>query len=473
MSFSLSRDRIAEIVGGQVQPDSAAGRLACRGLEYDSREVRGGELFVALAGANTHGERYLPQAWERGAALALVESPELLCGRNSERVIVTKDALAAFSKLAAFWRDELALPLVGVTGSVGKTTIKEMTASLLLRRSPGMYSRKSHNNHVGVPYTICCANRNHSWAVVEMGMNHAGEIRKLTRLARPDVAVISKIAPAHIEFFGSLEAIAAAKLEIVEGLKPGGTLVYNNDDAVLRGVLDREPVVKSVRLRRFGLTAECDSRVTWVKSFGLDGIEFGLQLGQSERAVRLSLPGRQSALNAACAALIVVTLFPDYPLDEIVAGLGAFRAPLMRLQLCELGDGRRVLDDSYNANPASMQALLELAQDIQSAGLRVGLVLGDMCELGALSEKYHHEIGELAARVSPQFVVAVGHFAELMVAAARKAGIEAWVAPSPEDAGREAFSKKSDVIIVKASRAIGLDRAVRTMQDRAKRGSEA
>lgn len=464
MSISLSKKRLIEITSGRTITGPSDSKLVFSGLEYDSRQVKGGELFVALAGAEAHGEKYLEQALRNGAAMALVESENLLQHPEAARFVVVKDSLEAFSAVASTWRRDVGIPIMAITGSVGKTTTKELAAAILLRRCPGAFSLKSHNNHVGVPYTLCRLSRNHSWAVLEMGMNHAGEILRLTKIAEPTSAAITRIAPAHIEFFGRLEKIAEAKLEILAGLKPGASVLINGDDEVLSDVLKAGGIENRFTIRRFGAGDGSDVQVSWIKPHGLEGIEFGLILNGHEHRVTMSVPGRQTAFNAACAALVVQTLFPDFPEEEIVAGLAAFTAPLMRLQVHELPDGRRVIDDSYNANPVSMQACMSLASDLKESGSRVGLILGDMRELGALSEKYHRELGQQAAKAAPAFVILVGEFSQVVGQPLQAGGIPVYFAKTPEEAGREAFSRACDVVIVKASRTVGLERAVAALE---------
>jgi UDP-N-acetylmuramoyl-tripeptide--D-alanyl-D-alanine ligase len=468
MALALSKEKLGEIVGGKTVPSTE--KMSFHGVEYDSREVKGGELFVALPGAKAHGHTFLDQAFGRGAALALVEDPRLLTeSPHAERLVCVPDSLRGFWAIAEWWRRELDVPVLAVTGSVGKTTVKEIAAAALLKHSRGIYSLKSHNNHVGVPYTICRLDRSHAWAVLEMGMNHAGELRALTAIARPDVAVITCIGPAHIENLGSLEAIAQAKLEIVAGLRPGGTLVINGDDQVLAAGLAGcgdigHPVV------RFGTGPGNDLTVSDVVSRGLEGLTFRLAAGEviggGENTATMGILGRHNALNGAAAALAIKRLFPDLGLSEILRGLADFRAPLMRLSIKPLTHERRVIDDSYNANPQSMRAALDIAADLVGSGLRVGLVLGDMLELGEHAPSYHAEIGRVAAAVKPVFCITVGPISEAIHTVVQGAGIPAFRAESPEAAAHIARKFGFDILLVKASRGTGLDRTVQTLVDR-------
>lgn len=468
MPLSLTKEKLAEVVGGEVV--ATGEKMSFQGVVYDSREVTGGELFVALPGAQAHGHTFLGQAFSRGASLALVEDRGLLSDSpHKDRLLWVPDSLKAFSALARWWREELNLPVLGVTGSVGKTTVKEIAAAILLKYKRGIYSLKSHNNHVGVPYTICRADRAHEWAVLEMGMNHAGELSALTAIAQPNVAIINIIAPAHIEHFGSLEGIARAKLEIAEGLKPGGTLILNGDDEVLLKTAT-ELGRRGGNTRYFGSTGTPDMLVSEVAPKGLEGLSFkltaGEALGGGSVAASMSILGRHNAQNGAAAALGVKTLFPELTLADIATGLAAFQAPLMRLSIKPLVNERRIIDDSYNANPESMRAALDIGRDLVESGLRVGLVLGDMLELGADAPRYHAEIGAYAAQIKPVFCITVGPLSAGIFAAVQGAGIPAFQGESPEAAAHIARKLPFDILLVKASRGTGLDRTVKTIVER-------
>ncbi|MFM1846953.1 MAG: UDP-N-acetylmuramoyl-tripeptide--D-alanyl-D-alanine ligase MurF [Pseudomonadota bacterium] len=468
MALTLTKEKLTEIVGGDVA--STSEKMSFHGVVYDSREIQGGELFVALPGAQAHGHTFLDQAFSRGASLALIEDRRLLTDSpHKDRLVWVPDSLKAFWALAKWWREELNIPVLGVTGSVGKTTVKEIAAAILLKQKRGVYSLKSHNNHVGVPYTICRIDRTHEWAVLEMGMNHAGELRALTAIAQPNVAIITCIGPAHIENFGTLEGIARAKLEIAEGVRPGGKLVLNGDDPVLLKVA-QELGRRGSSTHYFGGSGAPDMLVSGVTPKGLEGLGFTLTagegLGGGAVGATMSILGRHNAQNGAAAALGVKLLFPEFTLEAIAQGLAAFQAPLMRLSIKILANERRVIDDSYNANPQSMRAALDIGRDLVESGLRVGLVLGDMLELGERSGEYHAEIGRYAAGINPEFCVAVGPLSAAIFSAVQGAGIPAFQADSPEAAAHIARKFPFDILIVKASRGTGLDRTVKTLVER-------
>ena len=465
MPISISREKLAEIVNGKIS--SSKERLIFQGVEYDSRAIRGGELFLALKGEKVHGHQFLDQAFTQGAALFLVEDPKLFdTFPEPHRLVLVTDTLKAFWSLASWWRKELGTPIVAITGSVGKTTCKEATAHLLLSQAKGSYSKKSHNNHVGVPYSICQISRDHEWAVLEVGMNHAGEIDKLAELIGPNIGVITGIGAAHLEALGSLEAVADAKCELVRHVKREGAVILNADDQVLLQGFKRSESKAPANVLSFGKSAQADVRVVSVKSKGLEGIELILSVfGESLEAKSPSI-GTHNAMNIAAAVLATKVLYPQMALSQLAQALGKLRSPDMRLTRHQLSGDRVLIDDSYNANPMSMRALIDIARDLQSEGKIVGLILGQMLELGADSVSLHREIGEYAAAMAPAFILAVGPFADEYVKAAVGHGVEAVFCDSPETAASEALKREFDVIAIKGSRGIALDRAVKLILDR-------
>lgn len=468
MPVNLSLLELLRITGGRPldePPLSGERELRFNGVEFDSRQIKGGELFVALPGEKTRGEVFVAEAFRRGAALAIAADAACLTdNRQADRVVIVDDALRAFWRLASWWRLELKTPLAAVTGSVGKTTVKEMCAALLQRQGKGIFSLKSHNNHTGVPYTLCRLSAEHAWGLIEIGMNHAGEIRELTQITRPDAAAITGVEAAHLESLGSLEAIAGAKLEIINGLKNNGPLIINGDNQVLCRALAELKLEGRYPIKYFGSNPGFAACVRGVEMHGLDGISFELLLEGQSLPVRMPLLGRQNALNAACAALVARTLRPALTAREIKAGLEGFTAPLMRLALKQLRSGKKIIDDSYNANPASMRAMLDVASSLKKDYPRLGLILGDMLELGRFAGEYHRQLGAQAALLKPAFVVAVGEFAGLILDAVGRSGIKAFQAESPEDAAKIARAEDFDILLIKASRLVGLDRTVKVLE---------
>jgi len=446
------------------QTVGVSGNTTFTGIAFDSRAVRGGELFIALKGDSDDGHRFVADALARGAALALVERevPEI----DPRLLLFSDNSLKAFQDIANWWRLCCGTPVVAITGSVGKTTIKEMTARILLEISVGVYSQKSFNNHVGVPYTLCQLRPDHKWAVVEMGMNHAGEIRSLTGITRPNSALIAKIAPAHIENFGSLEGIAKAKLEILEGLDLAtGIALLNGSDRVL---LEQYEVgsVKLKSIRYFG-DSGCISpsftRISNVKSRGLQGISFDLTVDAlgATRCIQMPVIGVHNAMNAAAATSAAMSIAPDISFDQIQKGLEGYTSAVMRLEVHNCLDGTQVIDDSYNANPSSMAALIQIAYDLKQSGQRVGLVLGDMLELGDSAIQAHLTLGKTVCELGPSFVIGFGNYGEFIVQDSKSNGIDVYKASSHEEAARAALERAWDVLLIKASRSVGLDEVVK------------
>lgn len=471
MPIALSREKLIEIVGGEA--NQIQQRSNFHGVEFDSREIRGGELFVALPGATTHGHSFVDSALLRGAALCLVEDRAFLKRKDlAECIVVVPDTLKAFTVLANWWRKERGVPILAITGSVGKTTTKELAAQIALQRSPGVYSLKSYNNQVGVPYTLCRLGREHQWAVIEIGMNHPGEIAVLSKCAEPNVVVITTIAPAHLEAFASIAEIADEKLSIIEGLADGGTLVVNAKDHLLTEAMARNRRSKEIRTKRFGVDAG-DVSVTECKLESLLGLSLVLSVnGRELGRPTVQVTGRHNAVNVAAAVAGVTALLPEISPGEILAGLKNFKAPLMRLNLRPLTEGRLLIDDSYNANPTSMAGALELVEDLAQGQRKVGLIIGDMLELGEQSSSFHDQIGERAAKLKPSFVIGVGEHAARLVSPASQAGAYTAVAADPEAAAELASKQPFDILLVKASRGVRLDRTVSVLLGRFSVGLE-
>jgi UDP-N-acetylmuramoyl-tripeptide--D-alanyl-D-alanine ligase len=464
MAITASKSKLLQLIAGHELAPSTKD-ICFEGLEFDSREIRGGELFLALPGEKAHGNSFITVALDRGAALVLADSRvalelgDLDIAEHRQRIILVSDPLHAFWQLASWWREELNLPTLAITGSVGKTTVKEICARILLQSGPGCYSLKSHNNHVGVPYTICRSTKQHQWLILEIGMNNRGEIARLSDLARPNVAVITAIAPAHVGNLGSLEIIEDEKLDIVSGLVPSGALVLNAADVNLfkkAAKLNKKFIINS-----FAVSPHAPETVTEVLSLGLEGIKFKLQIDDKVYDAKMSCLGRQNAQNAACASVACRTLLPNLTAQQILTGLDRFTAPLMRLNLKKLSDGSNLIDDSYNANPASMAAAIELVFDLAKATDSVALILGDMLELGSFSEKYHLEIASIIAKRKPKLVIAIGDYARLYLKDL-PTNSEMFRHFDKAELALEFLSKHSfEYALIKASRGIGLEQVVK------------
>ncbi|HEY8416928.1 MAG TPA: UDP-N-acetylmuramoyl-tripeptide--D-alanyl-D-alanine ligase [Limnochordales bacterium] len=456
----LPVEAIARAAGGAL----AAGdpKAMVRGVSTDSRTLRPGELFVPLVGERFDGHDFLGDAVARGAAAVLVREGRALPALAGAAVITVDDPLAALHRLARWHRERLGARVVAVTGSNGKTTTKDMAAAILSVRWSTRKSRGNYNNEVGLPLAILGAPAGTEVLVLEMGMRGQGQIRQLADVAQPHVGVVTNVGPVHLELLGSLEAIARAKRELVEALPADGWAVLNADDPQVRGMAAH----CAGRVLRYGLDSGADLRASDVISRGLAGVEFTLHWQGRSVQVTVPAPGRHHVYNALAAAGAALALGCD--LDAVVRGLLAFplHASAMRLEVRERPDGLRVINDAYNASPASMQAALALLAEVEAE--RRLAVLGDMLELGPLSDAAHREVGRRAAAAGVDHLVAVGRWAETVCAAAVDAGLPPERAEALPDAQAAAarvaaLVRPGDVVLVKASRGLKLERVAEAL----------
>ena len=405
----MIRGRLSDLAGplsGRITgPDAAF-----TGCGTDSRTLGAGELFVALSGPHHDGHEFVVEAQERGAAAAVVERPIAA----SIPLLVVPDTLAALGSLAALWRARFPIPLVAVTGSNGKTTVKEMLLSILSRNGATAATRGNLNNEIGVPLCLFALDDTHRYAVMEMGANHPGEIARLCRIAEPSVAVVTCCAPAHLQGFGSVEGVARAKGEVFAGIGPDGVAVINQDD-------DFAPLWHSLAGERrrigFGLRpgAEVTARLApphlKLAGDGLSGSRFRLETPRGAATVRLPLLGTHNVLNACAAAACAEAL--GVSIEHTVGGLESVKAMRGRLTAYDGPPGVRVLDDSYNANPGSLRAALEVLAHCRGERW---LVLGEMGELGAESPKLHRDAGHLAKALGVERLYGLGDLCRESVA---------------------------------------------------------
>jgi len=377
----------AELVGGGLNGalnGAGNGSTTIHGVSSDTRTIEPGALFVALSGPNFDGHDHLDAAQAAGAAAALVSKPPKAGHTTTLPCVLVDDTLNALGQLAAAWRRQCALPTVAITGSNGKTSVKEMLATILGAAGPTLYTHGNLNNHIGLPLTLLRISPEHRYAVVEMGANHPGEIAALTAIAAPDVAIVNNAGPAHLEGFGDVAGVARAKAEIWQGLGSNGVAIFNADDT--HAPLWRELSAGHQQLG-FGIdAAQADVRAT-----DIDGQHFTLRTPLGSATVNLPLPGRHNILNALAAAAAATALGID--ITDIAAGLQQVKPVSGRLKISSAINGSTLIDDSYNANPASLDAALAVLQ--QRPGLHI-LVLGDLAELGPDAEQIHQRIGQQA-----------------------------------------------------------------------------
>jgi UDP-N-acetylmuramoyl-tripeptide--D-alanyl-D-alanine ligase len=424
-------------------------------ISTDSRNILGGELFFALKGENLDGHNFISQALANGALGAVVERD--FRTEENKVIIKVKDSTKALGDLAKVIRKKLRASVVAITGSNGKTTTKDMVAHILSASGPVIKAERSFNNFVGLPLTIFSATARTDFLVAEMGTSGKGEIARLADIASPDVAVITNISQTHLEGLKDIEGVASAKAELLDGLSPEGLAIVNGDDVWCGKIVGRSPA----RVITFGLSSEVDVTATDV-TVTAGGIQFALS------GVRFSLPllGRFNVYNAL-AAVAVARRF-GIALEVAKERLKTFRAQPMRMQVVKLGP-ITLINDAYNANPKSMQMALEVLEEFPTRGRRI-FVCGDMLELGEKSDTLHHALGERIARGKSDLLFTVGEKAKLIAQGAQESGMpEANIKSflTVEEAGKvlSAFLEKGDVALLKASRRIGLERAVAIVED--------
>ena len=441
--------QLCNAVGGTLLQESGA---VVTEVSTDSRSIPAGALFVPLVGERFDGHDYLDAALAGGAAGCLTAKKpiSLLDGKF---YIQVPDTLEALKALAAWYRDKFTIPMVQVTGSAGKTTTKEMIASVLSQRFYTLKTQANFNNAIGTPLTLLHLAQSHEAAVIETGMNHFGEIRYLGEMVRPTVAVITNVGDAHIENLdGTRQGILQAKCEIFEHLQPDGLAVLNGDDALLSAL--------SLPFRTVlcGKDERCGVRVTDVAEHGIDGVTCTVTTAKDVYEVSIPSPGAYMIYPAAMA--IAIGEYLGLTKDEMLAGIAAYRPVGSRMRLLRLRENRVIIDDCYNANPQAMAEALRILA--QTEYPRRMAILGDMGELGSLTEQAHRDIGLLTRQLGLDAVVAIGSKAKAIC----RANPDALWFPTVEDALcaiRGAFIAGT-AALVKASHAMEFGRIVNELE---------
>jgi UDP-N-acetylmuramoyl-tripeptide--D-alanyl-D-alanine ligase len=446
--------RIAEFVGSTGECDQEA---VAMGYSIDSRTLTAGDLFIAIAGERFDGHEYVQAALEKGAVGAIVAAGKDVTGDPS-RLLPVEDTVKALQLLGAAARRLWGKPLLAVTGSAGKTTTKEILAHILATRFRVMKSSGNLNNHIGLPLQLLKLEAEHDLAVVEMGMNHAGEIRALGALAHHDLAVVTTVAPVHLEFFGSLKEIARAKYEIIETLHSGGVAVLNADDEYVCQ-FGRDFKGKVVT---FGIKRAADVSAHNIKLNGAEGSTFDLVAGSVEEPVTFPLVGEHNIYNAlaAAAAAIERGLTPS----QAAIALSSIAPPDKRGQVVQIG-GATIINDCYNSNPRALAAMVDTLASMKAQ--RRILVVGEMLELGPTAEALHRESGKHAAEKKIDLVIGVRGMARAVAEAACGAGTQAQFVETPEQAGEWLAQnlRPGDAVLLKASRGVKLERALEMLQE--------
>jgi len=469
--MKLELSRIAAVMSAtHAQMATSAGSISeqetASGYSIDSRTVGRGELFFAVKGERLDGHDYVASALEKGAVAAVVNKDELHRYGEKDRLLAVEDTLIALQTLATAVRRVWGKPLIGITGSAGKTTTKEAIAHVLNTHFRVLKSEGNFNNHFGLPLMLLKLEPEHDLAVIEMGMSHAGEIRALAKIAQPEIGVVTNVAPVHLEFFDSLSAIARAKYELIESLPPDGTAVLNADDEYV-SQFGRDFKGKVIS---YGTKATAQVRAENIQSRGAEGSQFDVIASCGREQARLPLVGEHNVLNALAAVSVACARGMSF--KEAVAALATLKPADKRGQVLQLGN-ITVINDCYNSNPKALNAMVD-ALAAMKATRRI-VVAGEMLELGAAGEQMHRDAGKHLAGKKIDLLVGVRGLAQAMVEGARQAGTQAEFMVTPEEAGewlaRE--TRDGDVVLLKASRGVKLEKALETWNARREGGSRS
>jgi UDP-N-acetylmuramoyl-tripeptide--D-alanyl-D-alanine ligase len=467
--IELTLEQLSDVVGGDL-PDPSVADVVVRGVTIDSRTVAPGDLFVALAGTRTDGHGFVGPALAAGAGGALVAAGRLDDVPPGAAAVVVDDPGDGLLALGTWVRDAVDPTVIAVTGSNGKTTTKDLTAAALRDRVV-VANEGSFNNELGVPLTSCRMTRDTEVLVSELGMRGAGQIAELAAVLRPSIAIVTSVAAVHLELLGSIEAIAAAKGELVEALDPTGVAVLAADDSLVAAMADRT----AARVVTFGRSARADFRATDVELDEAARARFVLDSPHGRHDVALPVAGVHNVGNALAALAAAVAA--GVALPEAVAGLGQATVSRWRLQL-ETIDGIRVLNDAYNANPTSVEAALRTLCAVPTTGRRWA-VLGTMAEIGPTSADEHRRTGRVVADLGVDAIVTVGATAG-GIADGANAGdpggsARRWAVDDVEAAAALLADRAGagDVVLVKASRSAGLERVVARLAELRAAGAAA
>jgi len=458
--MKLPLSHIAEFISASGEYD---GRVMAQGYSIDSRAVQFGELFFALKGERLDGHDFVEQALSQGATAAVVAKGQLARYSSPANLLAVNDTLIALQTLATAVRKIWGKTAIGVTGSMGKTTTKEAMAHLLAIKYRVHRTKGNFNNHFGLPLGLLTLEPEYDVAVVEMGMSHAGEISALARIALPNQAVVTNVAPVHLENFDSIAGIARAKYELIEALPHGGTAILNADDEyVCQFGRDFKGKVVMFGLRPSSCVP-ADVRAENIEVLGADGTRFDLVSREMRQPVESPLLGRHNVYNVLAAA--AVALEHGITPSEIAAALPSLQPADKRGQVVQLGN-ITVLYDCYNSSPKALMAAVDTLADMPAR--RRIVVAGEMLELGATGEQLHRECGNYVSEKKPDFLLGVRGLAKAMVEAASDAGMKAEFVATPEEAGewlaRE--TREGDAVLLKASRGVKLEKALETWKQK-------
>ncbi|UJF35135.1 UDP-N-acetylmuramoyl-tripeptide--D-alanyl-D-alanine ligase [Paenibacillus hexagrammi] len=458
--ISRSLAEIYEMLGAQAVSEATNIQPGVRihGVSTDTRSIEPGTLFVPLVGERFDGHAYAAEAYERGAAAAIWQHDRPHPPEGMP-IIRVKDTLTALQKLANAYRRQLPVRIVGITGSNGKTTTKDLVAAVLGSTYNVHKTKGNFNNHIGLPLTLLQLGEETEFAVVEMGMSGRGEIELLSKLAEPEAAIITMIGESHLLQLGSREEIARAKVEIISGMPEGALFIYNADEPLIEMAIQEASLPQGLRCVRFGRSADAELQPTGIR-MEADGAYFRMNRPEYPELF-IPLLGEHNVINAL-AAVAVGEAFGVSP-SAVAAGLASLQMTSMRIEKLTGATGLTVLNDAYNASPASMRAALQLTEQLSGFG-RKYVVLGDMLELGEHEEHYHREIGRLLAPERIDGVFTFGRLGSLIAEEAAKAypsgAVRAYDDKEQLSAELAVLANPEDLVLVKGSRGMRLEQVV-------------
>ena len=473
MNCTLTVDEILKATGGTVIKESSVSVF--KGLSTDSRSTSKGTLFLPIIGERFDGHDFIATAIKEGASGSLVQGG--LEGKykaifGDATLILVDDTLKALGDIARFWRSKFEIPVIAVTGSSGKTTTKEMMAGIIGLAKRVLKSRGNFNNLIGLPLTLLEMNTSHEAAILEMGTNARGEIGRLTRIAKPDVGLITNIGPAHLEGLESMDVVKKEKWDLFNNMKNRGVAIINNDDDLLSALAGRWKgksvtfgIEKDADVRAERITNKIPSNSPLKKGRSLNrgmGTNFALKIDGNSRELTMSTAGEHNIYNALAAAASSLAVGIEY--DLICKGLTSFKPISGRMEILKLKNGAFLIDDAYNANPASVSAALKTLKNLRGKhGSTV--ILGDMLELGVWAEEMHEGIGSLMADTGVDTIFLRGKLVRMVAKGAIKKGLKndrIFFHETTEDivAHLKSYLKKGDWMLVKGSRKMKMGEVV-------------
>ncbi|HZK27764.1 MAG TPA: UDP-N-acetylmuramoyl-tripeptide--D-alanyl-D-alanine ligase [Thermoclostridium sp.] len=448
----LQSNKICQWINGRLIGDEL---VSVDKVSTDTRALVEGSLFVAIRGKSYDGHEFIDQAFEKGAMIVISEEEHVVS--EGTALIIVEDTIKALGELARNYIKCFDIPIIAITGSVGKTTSKEMIAQVLSTQYNVHKTKGNFNNHIGLPLSVLELNKDHDVAVFEMGMNAIGEIDYLSKIIRPDIGVVTNIGISHIEKLGSRQNIFSAKLEIIHGMKDNSKLILNGDDELLSGLEGLLPMPVSF----YGINENSDVYAYGIESMGESGVRFNIEIGNQEVKIILPVPGIHNVSGALTAVACGLEL--GISNENIKKGLAQYSNEKMRLNIFQY-DGVKIINDSYNAAPDSTMAAITVLREVAGARRSIA-VLGDMFELGEYAAQAHEDVGAFAVRENIDYLIAIGDLAKDYVIGAVKAGMSdnniKHFSNSESAVGfLKGFIKLYDVVLFKGSRGMNLDKVI-------------